>query len=78
MTVTVSTRGQIVIPADIRKRYHITPASRLEFIDTGKEIVVVPIPKDSFARSRGVLKGVSTKDLQKSRRATRRLEHAKG
>ena len=75
MTVTVSVRGQIVIPSEIRKRYHIKPSSRLEFIDTGKEIVVVPIPKDSFAHSRGLLKGVSTRDLIKARRLARRREH---
>ena len=76
MTVTVSIRGQIVIPSEIRKRYHITPASRLEFVDTGKEIVVIPIPKGSFAHSRGLLKGFSTKDLVKARRQARRREHA--
>ena len=55
MTVTVSIRGQIVIPSEIRKRYHITPASRLEFVDTGKEL---PASCRTLYSSRGF--GVTT------------------
>lgn len=74
MTVTISVRGQMVIPSDIRKRYGIKPQSKVEFIDTGEEIVLVPLPKDSFRDSFGVLKGVTTKDLIRERRKERRRE----
>ncbi len=75
MSVTVSSRGQTVIPAEIRKRYKIGIKSRLEFIDAGKEIIIVPIPTNSFAHSRGALKGISTKDLMLERKKQRRQEH---
>jgi AbrB family looped-hinge helix DNA binding protein len=77
MSVTVSTRGQTVIPSEIRRRYHIGHKTRLEFIDTGKEIIMVPVPPDSFTHSRGILKGVSTRDLLSARRKERASEHAK-
>jgi AbrB family looped-hinge helix DNA binding protein len=77
MSVAVSVRGQTVIPSDIRRRYNIKPNSRVEFVDTGTEIVLVPIPAQSFKRSRGILKGVSSKDLLAARRKERHMEHAR-
>lgn len=80
MTVTVSAKGQLVIPAMLRKRYHIRPGSRIELLDTGRQIVMVPVPKnakDAFEASRGMLKGYSTKEFLQWRRRERRREHAK-
>ena len=77
MTATVSVRGQMVLPAEIRKRYGIIPQSKVEILDFGKEIVIVPIPKRPFSDSRGMLKGVSSKDLAQSRRKERIREHGK-
>ena len=77
MSVTVSTRGQTVIPAEIRKRYKIGPKTKLEFIDTGNEVIMVRVPAKAFAQSRGVLKGVSTDDLVALRRKERSREHGK-
>ena len=77
MTVTVSVRGQTVIPSSIRRKYKIGPKSRVDFIDTGKEIVLVPIPPNSFAHSKGILKGISTSDLVRERRKERLKEHGK-
>jgi len=77
MSVTVSVRGQTVIPSNIRKKYKIGPNSKVEFIDTGKEIIIVPIPSNSFAFSKGILKGISTQDLIAERRRERSREHEK-
>ena len=77
MTVTVSVKGQMVIPAKIRKKYHIKPESKVELIDTGKEIVIIPIPSNPFRQSKGILKGVATKDLIKARRKERSYEYGK-
>lgn len=76
MTITVSARGQMVIPASIRKRYGLRQKSTIELLDLGKEVVIVPIPEKSLLKSRGILKGVSTNDLMKERRNLRRREHA--
>ncbi|MCD6093489.1 MAG: hypothetical protein B5M48_01185 [Candidatus Omnitrophica bacterium 4484_213] len=75
MTVTVSSRGQMVIPSEIRKKYRISPYTKIELVDLGNEIVIVPIPKKSFSSARGVLKGVSTQDLIKERRKERRAKN---
>lgn len=77
MTVTVSVKGQMVIPAKIRKKYHIKPESKVELIDTGREIVIIPIPSNSFKQSKGILKGITSLDLIKARRKERSYEHRK-
>ena len=77
MTLTVSIKGQMVIPAKIRKKYNIQPQTKVELIDKGNEIVIVPLPKDPLRNSRGILKGVSTDDLLKLRRQEKRAEQQK-
>lgn len=44
MQSTVTQRGQTAIPASIRKKYHIEAHSRLEWIDNGRSLYVVPVP----------------------------------
>lgn len=77
MAVTVSSKGQLVIPASVRKRYHIVPGSRVEVLDIGQEIVLVPIPKHAFRASRGLLKGYSVREFLRWRQQERRREHAR-
>ncbi len=36
--VTLTEKGQIVIPADIRARYDLTPGTQVEFVDEGGAI----------------------------------------
>jgi AbrB family looped-hinge helix DNA binding protein len=36
--VTLTVKGQIVIPADIRARYDLTPGTQVEFVDDGGTI----------------------------------------
>ena len=75
--VMVSSKGQLVIPATVRKRYGITPGSWVEVLDTGQEIVLVPLPKDIFRSSRGLLKGYSVSEFLQWRRHERQQEHAR-
>lgn len=75
MTLTVSARGQMVIPASLRKKYSIKPNTKIELLDLGQEIVIVPLSGRSLKQSRGILKGVSTGDLVKERRQARKQEH---
>lgn len=74
MAVTVSARGQMVIPAKLRRKYGIRISSKVEVVDTGEELVLVPIPRKPFEESRGILKGVSVADLLRARRAERNAE----
>lgn len=78
MAVTVSSKGQLVIPAPVRKRHHIIPGTRVEVLDTGQEIVLVPVPKkNAFRASRGMLKGYSVQEFLRWRRQQRQQEHAR-
>lgn len=77
MTITVSAKGQMVIPAVIRNRYGIAPNTKVELLDLGNEVVIVPLPKNPLSESRGILKGVSSDDLIKERRGQRKKEHPK-
>jgi AbrB family looped-hinge helix DNA binding protein len=77
MTLTISTRGQMVLPSAVRRRHHLIPHSKVEVLDNGKEIILIPLPKDSFKKSRGILTGVSTKDLINLRRLERSREHGR-
>jgi antitoxin PrlF len=38
---TLTEKGQIVIPAEIRARYELTPGTQLEFVDEGGSIRLV-------------------------------------
>ena len=79
MTVTISAKGQLVIPAAMRKRYQLRPGARLELLDTGQQIVIVPVPKSAkaaFESSRGSLKGYSVKEFLQWRRRERQRDEA--
>ena len=78
MTVTLSSRGQLVVPAEIRKNRHLKPGTKIRFVDTGSAIILVPIPKDPFKAAFGSLKGiVNSADVIAARREDRRREHAR-
>jgi len=57
MTSAVTIRGQTAIPVHIRERYNIKVRSRLEWIDDGHSISVVPIPANPIRGMRGRYRG---------------------
>ncbi len=54
--LNVSHKGAVVIPAKIRKKYKISPLSKVEIIDTGEEIILLPIPENPINELHGYLK----------------------
>ena len=74
MKSTITSRGQTVIPAAIRRRFGLTPADGLEWIVDGDEIRVVPVHKDPIAAFRGQGKGGATERLLTERRRDRERE----
>ena len=74
---TVSARGQLVIPRAMREKYGIHPRTKVEWVDTGNGLLLIPIGADDPVRSsRGMLKNtkVSTKRLLRERRRDKKLE----
>ncbi len=57
MLTSVTKRGQTVIPAAIRNRYHIKDGDHIVWIDDGFSIKVIPIPADPITAMRGRGKG---------------------
>jgi AbrB family looped-hinge helix DNA binding protein len=74
MLTKVSSRGQTAIPSEIRKKYDIKANSKLQWLDDGGTIIVVPIDEDPIKSFRGKSKG---KDLVKSLLEDRKREREK-
>ena len=53
--VTMSGRGQVVIPAGVRKRLGLGPNTRFRLYDFGGKITLVPEVEDAVAAGLGFL-----------------------
>ncbi|MEJ2033981.1 MAG: AbrB/MazE/SpoVT family DNA-binding domain-containing protein [Deltaproteobacteria bacterium] len=74
MRSTITARGQTVIPAEIRRRFHLGPSKRLEWIIDDDNIRVVPVDVDPIEAFRGRGKGGATKRLLRERELDRARE----
>jgi AbrB family looped-hinge helix DNA binding protein len=70
MQVTMSSKGQIVIPAEIRRRFGFKPGQKFDFMEFAGKLYLLEVPDDPIAAARGAFAapGVSgTKALEDSR-----------
>ena len=74
-TSILSKKGWIVIPGDIRKRYRLERGDKVNVIDYGGVISIIPVSKDIIEDSAGILKGKTslTKVLITEREKDRKL-----
>ncbi len=64
-TTTISPKFQIVIPKEVREKLHLTPRQRLQVLEKGGVITLVPeVPLKSL---RGLLKGMSKSNLREKK-----------
>jgi AbrB family looped-hinge helix DNA binding protein len=54
MSYTITKKGTVTIPAEIRKKYRLRKGSRVEFIETSEGVMIVPVVplKDLFGSDR--------------------------
>jgi AbrB family looped-hinge helix DNA binding protein len=78
-TVTVSKKGWVVIPREIRQRYGIRPGDKVQVVDYAERIAIIPAMKDPIRETRGMLKGRPslTKALLEERRRELEREEQK-
>ena len=58
-TVTLSTKFQVVVPKEVRRRLNLRPGMKYQVISYGDCIVFGPVRKAQ--EMRGVLKGIDTR-----------------
>ena len=74
MRSTITSRGQTVIPAEVRRKFHLSPSDRLEWIMEGNSLRVVPVKENAITAFRGMGKGGSVERLLAERKKDRETE----
>jgi AbrB family looped-hinge helix DNA binding protein len=77
--VTVSQKGWVVIPAELRRKHHLGPGDEVQVVDYGGVLALVPTSKDPVRDSAGMLRGPRsvTRSLLAEHRAERRKDNAR-
>jgi AbrB family looped-hinge helix DNA binding protein len=75
-TTVVTTKGQIVIPSRIRRKYDIKKGTKLYVEERGEYIVLKPITEEYFEKLAGILptKGKLSKALLRERQDKKERE----
>jgi AbrB family looped-hinge helix DNA binding protein len=58
--VTISSKGWVVIPADLRRKYGLNAGAQVMVVDYGGVLTLVPAMADPIAGSAGMLRGGSS------------------
>lgn len=68
-TSTVTSKGQLVIPARLRRRYGIKPGTKVYFVERDNEILFQPVTKEYIRSVHGMLTSETsvTEELLKER-----------
>jgi AbrB family looped-hinge helix DNA binding protein len=79
-TVTVSAKGWVVIPKNLREKYGLEKGTQLQVVDYGHVLALVPLPDDPVDALHGMLEGGPplTADLLAERARERVREEARG
>lgn len=75
-TSTLSEKGWVVIPQELRRRYGLKKGDKVHIIDYGGVISIVPVSGDPVKGSSGILKG--NPSLTRALSQTRREDTERG
>ena len=76
MSVTVSEKGWVVIPADLRRKYNLQPGAEVSVVDYGGVLALVPTMTRPTRQAAGMLKGGES--LTRALRIEHRRERTRG
>lgn len=76
MAVTVSEKGWVVIPAELRRKYNLHPGAEVSIVDYGGVLALIPTMKDPVRQAAGMLKGRTS--LTRALLAEHRRERRRG
>jgi AbrB family looped-hinge helix DNA binding protein len=69
----VTTKGQLVIPAKLRRKYEIHVGTRVAFVEDGNRLLLQPLTSGFIRSLRGSLKGRALDVLYEERKRDREL-----
>jgi AbrB family looped-hinge helix DNA binding protein len=55
-TAYVTSKGQLVVPSRIRRRFGIKPGTRINFVEEGDRIIFQPVTKEYISSFCGIFK----------------------
>ena len=78
MTLKISQKGWVVIPADLRKKYDLKPGDEVHIVDYGGVLSLIPVSAAPIEAGAGLLKGEPslTKALLNERNRERERERS--
>ncbi len=59
-TLTISTKGWVVIPAELRRKYGLHPGAQVQVVDYGGVLALIPLLEEPIEQVAGMLKGPSS------------------
>jgi AbrB family looped-hinge helix DNA binding protein len=79
-TAYMTTKGQLVVPARLRRKYGIKAGTKVRFLERDAEIILQPLTREYIRSVCGLLKdaGPATAELLKERASDRRREERHG
>jgi AbrB family looped-hinge helix DNA binding protein len=75
-TSIISKKGWVVIPRELRERHGLKQGDRVQVIDSGDMISIVPLSRDPIKQARGIARGKTSlvKALLESRQEDAKRE----
>lgn len=78
-TTKVSAKGWVVIPKDLREKHGLKEGRRVQVVDYGHVLAIVPLPEDPVEALHGMLReGPSLTDDLLAERAQERAREERG